>query len=586
MWPRGNYDDGHDSDHKTSSGSSGSAEWLPGQDLLWSTNPLSSGSSLYMGLRHRTVSGSGDSGIGTYYSDSLEDSTQKNPPSPLNMKKYPPMRRCSSLTKLSSVADKSTAKTLGHLYNPGFQGSLDRGLFNHHKKVCGSKVDLHLPLTSSSSSHNLLQYSVGSLPCNHYTRSPGSRALSLSPSSLTSPVKHPSLDNSLSALTAAEVGYSGRQLYGLSSCVGPYVGESSLTSPSLSKTMFLTDQYKPTAECQKSAGARKTSPGKQRHQQEPGLHQLFKVSGHVENPLKVKEGLLRDRELEINWQRQEILLLQAQISENVHRAQQLLQSQRGWLHDANDRNKEESDVRIAPEMPCGDEDLNQKLAVAEIKVLHLKNVYQQVIEKYAEDMRKLQKKIKTRDRYISCLNKKFQRECDQSREKQQQIETLEKYLCDLPSPEVVHVQAQQEQVQQKTKELGQKVSDIQKSLEEECALIKDKMLRIELQAKREKELISSVHSLQQKVQECLDDGVRLSMQDLKQLEVENIQLVEQDVRSSQLVQRQKEQIERLTWQLMAVSVRLQKKRGLCHNQNETLLNTFRAVTQVCVLSCC
>lgn len=44
-------------------------------------------------------------------------------------------------------------------------------------------------------------------------------------------------------------------------------------------------------------------------------------------------------------------------------------------------------------MPCGDEDLNQKLAVAEIKVLHLKNVYQQVIEKYAEDMRKLQKKV-------------------------------------------------------------------------------------------------------------------------------------------------------------------------------------------------
>ena len=41
--------------------------------------------------------------------------------------------------------------------------------------------------------------------------------------------------------------------------------------------------------------------------------------------------------------------------------------------------------------------------------------------------------MKTRDRYISSLKKKCQRETEQNKEKQQRIETLEKYLADLPS---------------------------------------------------------------------------------------------------------------------------------------------------------
>ena len=51
--------------------------------------------------------------------------------------------------------------------------------------------------------------------------------------------------------------------------------------------------------------------------------------------------------------------------------------------------------------------------------------------------------IKTRDRYISSLKKKCQRESEQSQEKQQRIETLEKYLSDLPTPDEVHVQSKQ-----------------------------------------------------------------------------------------------------------------------------------------------
>lgn len=41
-------------------------------------------------------------------------------------------------------------------------------------------------------------------------------------------------------------------------------------------------------------------------------------------------------------------------------------------------------------------------------------------------------------------------------------------------------------------------------------------------------------SLQQKVQQCLEDGVRLPVLDLKQLELENTELVQQQDQSSRV----------------------------------------------------
>lgn len=53
--------------------------------------------------------------------------------------------------------------------------------------------------------------------------------------------------------------------------------------------------------------------------------------------------------------------------------------------------------------------------------------------------------------------------------------------------------AQQEQVQLKAKDLEKTVSRLQKSVEEGHALIDEKNIKIDMQAKREKELIASVH---------------------------------------------------------------------------------------------
>lgn len=53
--------------------------------------------------------------------------------------------------------------------------------------------------------------------------------------------------------------------------------------------------------------------------------------------------------------------------------------------------------------------------------------------------------------------------------------------------------AQQEEVQKKAKDLDITVSRLQKSIQDGCALMMEKNIKIEIQAKREKELIASVH---------------------------------------------------------------------------------------------
>ncbi|XP_059212547.1 centrosomal protein of 85 kDa-like isoform X2 [Centropristis striata] len=650
MWYRSDLEDGYES-NKTGSSGGGSPGWAPGQESAWHSNPPGPENSIYRGRRHSTVSDSGDTGIGTYCSDSVEDDSSSSTtplsfqpvsqhhmgqdsaapfvhvmlspssspytsfrmpaspsstghwsrscqlltpavsplgaPSCLNTKDQQPIRRWSSLTKLSSGPDKSSSRTSGDHYNPDSQGSLDRNLlYGYRKEPLGSNVDLYLPLSSSLLCHSLLQRSPGAGPCYRHNHSSRSSSLetdrSLS-SALSSSVKHNSLDMNYSALPEVKLARGGAQVYGLSlpkpadSALGHQTDRDSPIQPAVRTQMWLTEQmeYRPKVE----GGGGQTSgtgtegcgaDGPLLCQQEQGLNQMLMGSSLPVNALvKVKEGLLRQRELEIDRQKQQILQLHARIRENELRAQQVLQSQRGWFDEPYIQNTKESAIRMPCRQPserlCCDEDLGRKLAVAELEVLHLNEFFKQVTHKYTEDIRKLEEKIRTRDRYITSLKKKCQRESEQNHEKQQRIETLEKYLSDLPTLEEVQAQAQQqEEVQQKAKDLEKTASRLQKSLEEGYALMKEKDMRIEMQTMREKELIASVQSLQQKVQHCLDDGVRQPMQDLKRLEVENIQLLEQQDHSSRLIEHHKERIERLTLQLTAASTRLQKKGGLSH----------------------
>lgn len=218
-------------------------------------------------------------------------------PSCLDMKDSQPIRRWSSLTKLSSGTDKSSTRTSGYQYNPGSQGSLDRGLrYRYRKEPIGSNVDLYLPLSSSMLCHNLLQRSPGAGPCyryNHSSRSTGlETGLSLS-SALSSPVKHNSLDMNYSALPEAKLTQGGGQAYGLrlprqaDSPLGHQADRGSPIQPAVRTQMWLTEQmeYRPKVEHgselgQISGTGTEGCAGdgpllwQQGHQQESGLNQV------------------------------------------------------------------------------------------------------------------------------------------------------------------------------------------------------------------------------------------------------------------------------------------------------------------------
>uniref|UniRef100_A0A671NW71 Centrosomal protein of 85 kDa-like n=2 Tax=Sinocyclocheilus anshuiensis TaxID=1608454 RepID=A0A671NW71_9TELE len=306
----------------------------------------------------------------------------------------------------------------------------------------------------------------------------------------------------------------------------------------------------------------------------------------VNTLVKIKEGLLRQRELEIDRQKQQILQLHARIRENELRAQQVLQNQRGRYDDSYLLKAKDSpyDSPVSSQSPksqlpervsplCRENgELGRKLAAAELEVIHLSEFLKQNTQKYTEDIKKLEEKMKTRDRYISSLKKKCQREQEQNQEKQQRIETLEKYLADLPSLDEVQTQAQQlQEVQGKKQTLEDTVAKQEKTLEENRALLQEKDALIETQSKREKELVAAVQSLQEKVETCLEDGVRLPMLDLKQLERENTRLLEQQSQNSLLIGDQKQQIDKLSLEMSALEKKLQRERGITQELRKQLL---------------
>ncbi|XP_015246098.1 PREDICTED: centrosomal protein of 85 kDa-like isoform X3 [Cyprinodon variegatus] len=600
MWNRSDAESGPEGPPAGSS--CGSVGWALGHESTWQGSLLCSGSRVCSGRRQSTVSDGGDTGIGTYCSDSLEDdssssmtplstlllsqqeedgllsATMSSPSSspgvflkmsssshslscwnrsceiskPLSStveaqsstdrRGHPPIRRSLSFTKLSSGVEKSSMKTSCSVYSTGAQGSLDRGmLYGYRRKNTDSKVKLHLPLSSSTAYSSALQRSPGSHPScglKHSSRSPGLRRDPSPSSSHSSPVKHSCMCNSLHG--------GGQQGHWVDRPIDTPI------QPAVRTQMWLNEQmeYQPKLDPGTEPGENGGVDAFSLLHQEPGLQQqtLRGRSIPANTLLRVKEKLLRERELEIQSQKLQILQLQVWIKENEQRAQQVLVGQRGPLTPPN---AQEAAVRTScrAERLGWEQELGEKLAAAELEVLHLDQFFKQVILKYKEERRKLEEKIKTRDRYITSLKKKCQRESEQNQERQQRIETLEKYLSDLPTPGQVQVQSKQDKLEETKQHLENTVLQLQRSIEEGCALIQRKDALIEMQAKTENQLMASVQSLRKKVQQCLDDGVRLPVQDFKMLKGENSQLLQQHRYSNRVLRMQEEEIERLTSQL-------------------------------------
>ncbi|XP_077782182.1 centrosomal protein of 85 kDa-like isoform X3 [Podarcis muralis] len=649
------------SDEGTEYSSSG---WLPGTDPLWqATTGGSSGRSTHL-RRHSIASDSGDTGIGTSCSDSVEDhstssgtssfkpsrslvsiptahvmpsntssslSQHREPlksdcskwstsflrsaasrhqgilDSSLDMKDLRPVRKWSSLSKLSAPI---TCSQDGNVYSAECRTSMD-------KLGRDSTVSPQLRINGTSCLHNSMELLKmedretgkkrnSTLDCKYKFESCSKEDLGvLDPSN-----RRHALDMTYSALPESKPVTSNCEVFHQGYItLGPQAVSGVPIQPSERTQRWLTEQFH-------------TNPPESRPSEEPyslspwQLQQLEELRTGSEHPvqvlsgsshqsypaasfqdfnnweslMKIKEGLLRQKEIVIDRQNQQINLLYQKIRENELRAQQarlghIVNCEDPYMSSFQQPQYESTAMQAQfaerSVAHCERDELERKLAAVQSKELQLSEFLKQMANKANEDKKKMEEKLKTRDRYISSLKKKCQKESEQNKEKQRRIETLEKYLADLPTLDDVESQSKQLQVlEEKNKQLKATLAELEKALEESKTQCKEQELQLVCQKKKEKELVTAVQSLQQKVEKCLEDGVRLPMLDTKQLQSENESLKEKNEKASKVIDNQQNQIAEMTLEIQSMQDKLLQGKVTIQKQKSELEEKDKSVQQL------
>ncbi|XP_045861447.1 centrosomal protein of 85 kDa-like isoform X3 [Meles meles] len=571
-----------------------SSAWLPGNESLWQATSVASNHRNNHIRRHSITSDSGDTGIGTSCSDSVEDHSTSS-----GTLSFKPSRSLVTLPTAHVMPSNSSASVSKHresLTSDGskWSASLMQTLGNHSRGEQDSSLDMKdfRPLRKWSSLSKLTapdncgqggivhaDESRSGLEKTGRAKVLTSQLRTIGPSCLhdsmemlkledkeinkkrsstldckykfescskedfrvsSSTLRRPTLDMTYSALpeskpimTSAEAFEPPKYLMLGQQAVGGVP-----IQPSVRTQMWLTEQLRTNPlESRTTEDSYSLAPWQQQQIEElrqenetpvqvlTGLsRQSYSPSGYQdfskwESVLKIKEGLLRQKEIVIDRQKQQITHLHERIRDNELRAQHAMLG-----HYVN----------------CEDS--------------------------YVTGLQ-----LKTRDRYISSLKKKCQKESEQNKEKQRRIETLEKYLADLPTLDDVQSQSLQLQVlEEKNKNLQESLLDMEKKLEEIKKQCQEKEAQLMCQKKKEKELVTTVQSLQQKVERCLEDGIRLPMLDAKQLQNENDNLREQNENASKIIDSQQDEIERMILEIQSMQGKLSKEKSTTQKMMEEL----------------
>ncbi|XP_018118748.1 centrosomal protein of 85 kDa-like isoform X2 [Xenopus laevis] len=640
-------------------GSDFSSVWLSGSDALWHSSAASPSGRIGHTRRLSITSDSGDTGIGTSCSDSLEDhptssssSTYKStyPLGPLpaahgitstlrsslsrtrenrldsscwnsnyalpgghrhyglstdaslDMKDSRPMKKWSSLSKLS-VPDGLTADS--HAEKDGSRHSLehvgrDSTMSQHscrHRTTClhHSMEQLKLDDKDSDKRHYM------GIDCKYKYNACNSKTLA---SSAVSSQRH-TLDMTYSALPESKPS-SLSEPYGQKYSHYAYQGGVPIQS-SVRTQMWLTDQlHANIQDCRLTGDTCVTSNWQpQEHlQQETAQPQVGTCSSRTacttmplsqdvskwESLMKIKEGLLRQKEIVIDRQKQQICHLQQALRSNDSQANQAIMGpavngEDFVMHHRKENGKfvhHPSQERTRLHF-TDQEDTERKLACAQTEIVQHHELLNQSTSKTSEDIKKLEEKIKTRDKYINSLRKKCQKESELNREKQRRIETLEKYLADLPTLDDVQKQSQRV-VEEENKQLKETTKNLEKLLSESRTQCQEKEAQTECQKQREKDLVMTVQSLQQKVQKCLEDGVRLPMLDTAQIQNENDRLREQNERANKVIDNQQSQIENMTAEIQALREKLYQEHLMAQELEKGLAEKMHCTRQLEELS--
>ncbi|NXU40365.1 CEP85 protein, partial [Drymodes brunneopygia] len=237
------------------------------------------------------------------------------------------------------------------------------------------------------------------------------------------------------------------------------------------------------------------------------------------NILNSNENLLKEKELLIDRQRQHISQLEQKVRESelqVHSALLGCPASYGdvYMLRLQELQRENTFLRAqftekTESLSKENMELQRKLAAAELDVKLARESLKETVQKHAEELKKQEERVKGRDKHINNLKKKCQKESEQNKEKQQRIETLERYLADLPTLEDHQKQSQKlKESELKTTALQETVLALETELGDVQAAFREQELQLETQKHKEMELLSTVHSLQDKLQQYAKNAER------------------------------------------------------------------------------
>ncbi|XP_043853815.1 centrosomal protein of 85 kDa isoform X4 [Dromiciops gliroides] len=287
--------------------------------------------------------------------------------------------------------------------------------------------------------------------------------------------------------------------------------------------------------------------------------------------LNSNESLLKEKDLLINKQRQHISQLEQKVRESelqVHSALlgrpahyggvcmlrlQELQRENTFLRA---QFAQKTEVLSKEKM-----ELEKKLSASEVDAQLIRESLRVALQKHSEEGKKQEERVKGRDKHINNLKKKCQKESEQNREKQQRIETLERYLADLPTREDHQKQSQKlRELELKNSDLQEQMTDLERKLGEARAGCSERESQLESLKQRERELLSAVHSLQDKQCSKKAGGGSL-VQQVESPKVETESLQKECDCLRKIVDKQQKKIDQLCSQVKSLEAEVAQEEG-------------------------
>nr|XP_025038317.1 centrosomal protein of 85 kDa [Pelodiscus sinensis] len=190
--------------------------------------------------------------------------------------------------------------------------------------------------------------------------------------------------------------------------------------------------------------------------------------------------------------------------------------------------------------------------------------------------------IKGRDRHINSLKKKCQKESEQSQERQQRIETLERYLADLPTLEDHQKQSQQlKESEQTSSVLQEAVAALRRELGDVRAACREQEAQLETQNRKELELLSTVHSLQERLKQCVKrSGGGSPVLEVEKQKPENASLQRDCDRLRKIVDKQQKKMEQLSSQVKSLGEQVSQEEGTSQALKEEAVRRESALQQL------